>query len=79
MLLRLYSKHQQVSQQLNHGTQMVTISKINSCALGPANSRCSTAACTGMAEPLHCTRKTGKRLVKHQDSPEDSSVTRLFG
>ncbi len=64
MLLHLYSKHQQVSQQLNHGMQMV------------AN---STAACTGMAEPLHCTRKTGKRLVKHHHSAGDSTVSRLFG
>jgi len=56
MLLHLYSKRQ-VSQQLNHGTQTVTIGKISSCALGPANSSCSTAACTGMAEPLHCKRK----------------------
>ena len=70
---------QQVSQQLNHGMQMVTIGKISSCVLGLANSRCSIAACTGMAKPLHCTCKTGKRLVKHQHRAEDSSVSRLFG
>ena len=79
MLLHLYSKHQQVSLQLNHGTQMVTNNKIISCVLGPANSRCSTAACTGIAEPLRGTCMTDKRFMKHQRSAEHSSVSRLFG
>ncbi len=64
---------------MNHGMQMVSIGKISSFVLGPANSRCSTAACTDMAELLHCTRKTRKRFVKHQHSAEGTSVFRLFG
>ena len=78
MLLHLYSKCKQVSQQSSHGVQMVTTGKISPCVTGPANSRCSVAACTGVAEPLHCTQ-TGKLLVKHQHSAEDSHEFRLIG
>lgn len=75
VLLHLYSKRQQVSQQLNHGMQMVTIGKISSWDLGPANSTCLTAACTDMAELLRCTRK---RLVEHQHRAEDTFAFSLL-